>query len=185
MQAHAEEGDIAGALAHLQGAVGPAGPGLRHGAVEGDRGARRAHQARRLRHGRSPIATPCESARRTRRSAGSSKPGATPAIAGVRRDASAKPRLVLQPFAMHGIDAERAHLVQGFSLHLAATLVRFREWSVVDRPPAAVVLPEARLGAAILHRDHRLPGRRRDQHGDGAQGRLHRHLRLERKLRLA
>ena len=55
--------------------------------------------------------------------------------------ASAKPRLVLQPFAMHGIDADRAHLVQGFSLHLAASLVRFREWSVVDRPPAAVVLP--------------------------------------------
>jgi TolB-like protein len=55
---------------------------------------------------------------------------------------SAKPRLVLQPFAMHGIDAERAHLVQGFSLHLAASLVRFREWSVVDRPPAAVVLPK-------------------------------------------
>jgi DNA-binding SARP family transcriptional activator/TolB-like protein len=55
---------------------------------------------------------------------------------------SAKPRLVLQPFAMHGIDAGRAHLVQGFSLHLAATLVRFREWSVVDRPPATVVLPK-------------------------------------------
>ena len=54
---------------------------------------------------------------------------------------AAKPRLVLQPFAMHGIDAERAHLVQGFSLHLAATLVRFREWSVVDRPPPTVVLP--------------------------------------------
>ena len=28
-----------------------------------------------------------------------------------------------------------------FSLHLAASLVRFREWSVVDRPPAAVALP--------------------------------------------
>jgi DNA-binding SARP family transcriptional activator len=56
--------------------------------------------------------------------------------------ATAKPRLVLQPFAMHGIDAGRAHLVQGFSLHLAASLVRFREWSVVDRPPAALMLPK-------------------------------------------
>jgi DNA-binding SARP family transcriptional activator len=56
--------------------------------------------------------------------------------------AAAKPRLVLQPFAMHGIDAGRVHLVHGFSLHLAASLVRFREWSVVDRPPAAVVLPK-------------------------------------------
>jgi TolB-like protein len=52
-----------------------------------------------------------------------------------------KPRLVLQPFAMHGIEGDRAHLVQGFSLHLAASLVRFREWSVVDRPPAALVVP--------------------------------------------
>ncbi len=30
---------------------------------------------------------------------------------------------------------------RGFSLHLAACLVRFREWSVIDRPPAAVALP--------------------------------------------
>ncbi|HZR90541.1 MAG TPA: BTAD domain-containing putative transcriptional regulator [Bradyrhizobium sp.] len=58
-----------------------------------------------------------------------------------RAGVSVKPRLVLQPFAMHGIEAERAHLVQGFSLHLAATLVRFREWSVVDRPAPTVVLP--------------------------------------------
>ncbi len=53
----------------------------------------------------------------------------------------AKTRLVLRPFAMHGVDEDRSHLVQGFSQHLAACLVRFREWSVVDRPPAALVLP--------------------------------------------
>lgn len=53
----------------------------------------------------------------------------------------AKMRLVLRPFAMHGIDNDHVHLVQGFGLHLAASLVRFREWSVVDRPPAAVELP--------------------------------------------
>lgn len=52
-----------------------------------------------------------------------------------------KPCLVLRPFAMNGVHSNQAHLVQGFSLHLAASLVRFREWSVVDRPPAAVVLP--------------------------------------------
>jgi len=52
-----------------------------------------------------------------------------------------KTRLVLRPFAMHGVDEDHSHLVQGFSQHLAACLVRFREWSVVDRPPAAVVLP--------------------------------------------
>ena len=55
--------------------------------------------------------------------------------------ASAKIRLVLRPFQMHGIDSDHAHLVQGFNLHLAACLVRFREWSVIDRPPAAVPLP--------------------------------------------
>jgi DNA-binding SARP family transcriptional activator/tetratricopeptide (TPR) repeat protein len=55
--------------------------------------------------------------------------------------AQAKMRLVLRPFAMHGIDGDRAHLVQGFSLHLAACLVRFREWSVIDRPAANVALP--------------------------------------------
>jgi TolB-like protein len=54
---------------------------------------------------------------------------------------SAKIRLVLRPFAMHGVDSDHAHLVQGFSLHLAACLVRFREWTVIDRPPAAVALP--------------------------------------------
>jgi DNA-binding SARP family transcriptional activator/TolB-like protein len=49
--------------------------------------------------------------------------------------------LVLPPFAMHGIDSDHAHLVQGFHQHLAASLVRFREWSVVDRPPVPVALP--------------------------------------------
>ncbi|XSC48426.1 BTAD domain-containing putative transcriptional regulator [Bradyrhizobium sp. RDT10] len=56
---------------------------------------------------------------------------------------SARTRLVLRPFAMHGVDEDHSHLVQGFSQHLAACLVRFREWSVVDRPPAAVVLPDS------------------------------------------
>jgi DNA-binding SARP family transcriptional activator/tetratricopeptide (TPR) repeat protein len=55
--------------------------------------------------------------------------------------AAAKIRLVLRPFQMHGVDSDHTHLVQGFSLHLAACLVRFREWSVVDRPPAEVALP--------------------------------------------
>src|SRR6185437_9414979 len=46
----------------------------------------------------------------------------------------AKMRLILKPFGMHGIAGERVHLVQGFGLHLAACLVRFREWTVIDRP---------------------------------------------------
>jgi DNA-binding SARP family transcriptional activator/TolB-like protein len=55
--------------------------------------------------------------------------------------APAKARLVLRSFAMHGVDSDHAHLVQGFCLHLAACLVRFREWSVIDRPSASVALP--------------------------------------------
>jgi DNA-binding SARP family transcriptional activator/TolB-like protein len=61
-------------------------------------------------------------------------------------NAPVKPRLLLRPFAMHGVDGDHSHLVQGFSQHLAACLVRFREWNVVDRPSAAVVIPAA--GAA-------------------------------------
>src|SRR5260370_13802915 len=49
--------------------------------------------------------------------------------------ATAKICLVLRPFAMHAIDSDHTHLVQGFHQHLAASLVRFREWSVVDRDP--------------------------------------------------
>lgn len=64
-----------------------------------------------------------------------------PAAAMSSAKAPAKTRLVLLPFAMHGVDEDHSHLVQGFSQHLAACLVRFREWSVVDRPPAALVLP--------------------------------------------
>ena len=52
-----------------------------------------------------------------------------------------KMRLVLRPFAMHGVDSGRVHLVQGFSLHLAACLVRFREWSVIEGSAATVAVP--------------------------------------------
>jgi len=64
-----------------------------------------------------------------------------PIAAEIGTGTSAKICLVLRPFQMHGIDSDHAHLVQGFSLHLAACLVRFREWSVIDRPPAMVALP--------------------------------------------
>ena len=57
-----------------------------------------------------------------------------PAVANAK--AAAKTCLVLRAFAMHGIDGDHVHLVQGFHQHLAASLVRFREWSVVDRDPA-------------------------------------------------
>jgi DNA-binding SARP family transcriptional activator/TolB-like protein len=72
----------------------------------------------------------------------SHRPSDRPIVPGAGHSgASAKIRLVLRPFQMHGIDSDHAHLVQGFNLHLAACLVRFREWTVIDRPPAAVALP--------------------------------------------
>jgi DNA-binding SARP family transcriptional activator/tetratricopeptide (TPR) repeat protein len=67
-------------------------------------------------------------------------------VADALSKAAVKTVLVLRPFAMHGVDDDHSHLVQGFSQHLAACLVRFREWSVVDRLPDAVKLPAA--GAA-------------------------------------
>jgi DNA-binding SARP family transcriptional activator/TolB-like protein len=78
-------------------------------------------------------------------------PSINGSVAAVIRSATAeikapiKTCLVLQPFAMHGVDSDHAHLVQGFHQHLAASLVRFREWSVVDRPPTEVVsaLPDS------------------------------------------
>ena len=67
--------------------------------------------------------------------------GAGEAIPSSQAKAPAKTCLVLRPFAMHGIDRDHAHLVQGFHQHLAASLVRFREWSVVDRRPASGTHP--------------------------------------------
>jgi DNA-binding SARP family transcriptional activator/TolB-like protein len=71
------------------------------------------------------------------RAAGASADRAIPRAAADIK-AAVKTCLVLRPFAMHGIDRDHAHLVQGFHQHLAASLVRFREWSVVDRSPASL-----------------------------------------------
>jgi DNA-binding SARP family transcriptional activator/TolB-like protein len=70
-------------------------------------------------------------------------PGNVVPLAGAEK-ASAKIRLVLRPFVLHGVDGDHAYLVQGFNQHLAASLVRFREWSVVDRAiiPAPGAAPQ-------------------------------------------
>jgi DNA-binding SARP family transcriptional activator/TolB-like protein len=77
--------------------------------------------------------------RKSRAANGSIDQAILPAVTDIKPPA--KTCLVLPPFAMHGIDSDHAHLVQGFHQHLAASLVRFREWSVVDRPPVPVALP--------------------------------------------
>ncbi|XIA65100.1 BTAD domain-containing putative transcriptional regulator [Bradyrhizobium sp. TZ2] len=139
MRAHAEEGDIAGAL-RIYKALWDL--------LERDYGMEPSSQTEELVANiklgvferapadRSDGASKDELAVRIRRTGAQAVvPLAPSAIAPV------KTRIVLRPFAMHGVDDDHSHLVQGFSQHLAACLVRFREWSVVDRPPAAVVLP--------------------------------------------
>lgn len=139
MRVHAEEGDVAGALRIYKSlwdlldrdyGMEPSKPtqelvvSIKLGAFE-----RTADRANRSGN-EEQIVRPVD-------------PAIVPAFA---LNALPKPRLVLRPFGMHGVDGDHAHLVQGFSLHLAASLVRFREWSVVDRPPAAVVVPTPDTG---------------------------------------
>jgi TolB-like protein len=63
-------------------------------------------------------------------------PAAGPAQSGAPRIA-----LLLSPFEMNGVGPDKAHLVTGFRHHLAASLVRFREWSVVDNGSGTISLP--------------------------------------------
>ena len=46
------------------------------------------------------------------------------------RDIPSKPALLVDTFAMSGVPADRAHLVEGFRIELLACLARFREWYV-------------------------------------------------------
>jgi len=45
---------------------------------------------------------------------------------------ASKIALLLNPFDMNGVGADKIHLVHGFRHHLIACLVRFREWTVAD-----------------------------------------------------
>lgn len=46
--------------------------------------------------------------------------------------APAKIALLVSQFQINGVDSDHVHLVHGFRHHLIASLIRFREWSVVD-----------------------------------------------------
>jgi DNA-binding SARP family transcriptional activator/TolB-like protein len=140
MRVHAEEGDVAGALRIYKGlwdlldrdyGMEPSPvteelvADIKLGAFEGPA---------------SRFGVRLESGGRTART--SHGPSDRPIVPAARHsEATAKIRLVLRPFQMHGIDSDHVHLVQGFSLNLAACLVRFREWTVIDRLPAAVAFP--------------------------------------------
>jgi DNA-binding SARP family transcriptional activator/TolB-like protein len=144
MQVHAEQGDVAGALRIYKALwdLLDEDYGMEPSAVTQDlvakiklggfEQARASIDARRAADARiSPLIN------------GSVAKAYAPAVADVK--APAKTCLVLRPFAMHGIDSDHTHLVQGFHQHLAASLVRFREWSVVDRPPTTVTLSSSDL----------------------------------------
>ncbi len=53
---------------------------------------------------------------------------------------AAKIAILVDPFSMNGVSADRAHLVHGFRHHFIACMTRFREWYVGDsaaqQPPA-------------------------------------------------
>jgi DNA-binding SARP family transcriptional activator/TolB-like protein len=139
MQVHAEQGDVAGAL-RIYKALWDL--------LDEDYGMEPSPTTKdlvaniKLGTFERPLASASRDAadsRRSRTAHGSINHSILPVVADIKP--SAKTCLVLRPFAMHGIDSDHAHLVQGFHQHLAASLVRFREWSVVDRPPITVALP--------------------------------------------
>jgi DNA-binding SARP family transcriptional activator/TolB-like protein len=81
-----------------------------------------------------------------------SSPAATPATLGVTRiidpplvppPGLGKIALLVSQFQMNGVTPEKVHLVQGFRHHLIASLVRFREWGVVDGAAPSSTQPEA------------------------------------------
>ena len=171
--------------AHLQGAVGSVGPGLRHGAVKADRRTGRQDQARGLRAARHPIVA-IGTRKTPRASSGSCRATARPAAdtrSPHRAGGGHRPSLVscCGPSRCMVSASDRVHLVQGFSLHLAASLVRFRELSVIDRRrPAVVHCRRRKLRRNIASKRRRIrpvP----NQHGHGAARRDERHLHLERK----
>jgi DNA-binding SARP family transcriptional activator/TolB-like protein len=145
MQVHAEQGDVAGAL-RIYKALWDL--------LDRDYGMEPALATEQLvakiKLGgfERPLANGAADKRVSQVTNGSLGQAILPPVANVK--APAKTCLVLRPFGMHGIDSDHVHLVQGFHQHLAASLVRFREWSVVDRAPATAAL--SALGSAPRYR---------------------------------
>ncbi|MCP4618011.1 MAG: trifolitoxin synthesis, TfuA [Bradyrhizobium sp.] len=139
MRAHAEDGDIAGALRIYKALWDLLD---RDYAMEPSKATQDLVAQIKLGEFERPASVRSDSGQGAVRRIPEAAPPAPVSSGSALPKAAAKPCLVLRPFAMHGVASDQAHLVQGFSLHLAASLVRFREWSVVDRPPPALVLPE-------------------------------------------
>ena len=141
MRAHAEEGDVAGALRIYKALWDLLDRDYAHGAV----GRRPKNSSRTsssaFSSARRPIGPPRR--RMTNSPCGwsggrlsSRWPRCSPSV-------NALPRRgwCCGPLRCMASTRITAIWCRGSRQHLAACLVRFREWSVVDRPPAAVVLP--------------------------------------------
>ena len=75
-------------------------------------------------------------------------PDQAPAPAGRDTGPSTKLLLTVGAAVVHGLDADKPYLVDGFRQHLIACLVRFREWYVADQSlPATGVERPADVGA--------------------------------------
>jgi DNA-binding SARP family transcriptional activator/TolB-like protein len=139
MQVHAEQGDVAGALRIYKALwdLLDEDYGMEPSAATQDLVAKIKLGA--FEQPFSKVDRDAADTRKSRASKGDIDQTIPPAVTDIKPPA--KMCLVLPPFAMHGIDSDHSHLVHGFHQHLAASLVRFREWSVVDRPPVPVALP--------------------------------------------
>jgi DNA-binding SARP family transcriptional activator/TolB-like protein len=135
MQVHAEEGDVAGALRIYEALWDLLD---RDYDMEPSLATEELVAKIKLGGFERPLANGAADKRAPPVTNGSSDQTIPPATADIK--APPKTCLVLRPFAMHGVDSDHAHLVQGFHQHLAASLVRFREWSVVDRAPITAAL---------------------------------------------
>jgi len=137
MRAHAERGDVAGALRIYKALWNllDRDYGMEPSPVTEDLVARIKLGA--FEQPAASAAAPGAADQRLRRIGNGSADRVIP-LAAAEAKAPVKTCLVLRPFAMHGIDRDHSHLVHGFHQHLAASLVRFREWSVVDRAPTPV-----------------------------------------------
>lgn len=62
--------------------------------------------------------------------------------------AAAKIAILVDPFSMNGVSADRVHLVTGFRHHLIACLTKFREWYVGDGTTQQPVAPGERTAAS-------------------------------------
>ena len=117
MQARAEEGDISGALRAYKALWD-----LLDEEYGMEPAVKTQHLVAEIKQGNievrsAPLAPPPETAEAS--AARSVKP-------------ASKIALLLNPFDMNGVGADKIHLVHGFRHHLIACLVRFREWTVAD-----------------------------------------------------